>query len=113
MSFKYRSNAIAKGRILWDGSPKAGKPLYLNGGKETHTEMGVNSTRSRTLESATSTTSECPRGARMALKDCSDNEAVRSRGQDLVSTINMIFFVYLDHRFALRIIFLKLCVSVI
>ena len=36
--------------------------------------------------SATRTTSECPRGARMALKDYSDNEAVRSRGQDLVST---------------------------
>ena len=29
---------------------------------------------------------ECARGARMALKDYSDNEAVRSRGQDLVST---------------------------
>ena len=30
--------------------------------------------------------SECPRGAWMALKDYSDNEAVRSTGQDLVST---------------------------
>ena len=28
-----------------------------------------------------------PRGARMALTDCSGNEAVRSRGQDLVSTL--------------------------
>ena len=36
---------------------------------------------------------ECPRGARMALKDYSDNEAVRSRGQDLVSTPFSLFFV--------------------
>ena len=33
---------------------------------------------------------ECPRGARMALKDYSDNEAVRSRGQDLVSTVTSV-----------------------
>ena len=33
---------------------------------------------------------ECPRGARMALKDYGDNEAVRSRGQDLVSTYTVI-----------------------
>ena len=32
--------------------------------------------------------SECPRGARKALKDCSGNEAVRSRGEDLVSTLS-------------------------
>ena len=31
---------------------------------------------------ATNVISECPRGARMALKDYSDDEAVRSRGQD-------------------------------
>ena len=37
--------------------------------------------------SVTRTTSEYPRGARTALKDYSDNEAVRSRGQDLVSTV--------------------------
>ena len=36
--------------------------------------------------SVTRITSECPRGVRVALKDYSDNEAVRSRGQDLVST---------------------------
>ena len=42
--------------------------------------------------SATRITSECPRGARMALKDYSDNEAVRSRGQDLVSTFTLFVF---------------------
>ena len=31
-------------------------------------------------------TSECLRGARMALKDYGDNEAVLSRKQDLIST---------------------------
>ena len=36
--------------------------------------------------SATEVFSECPRGAMMALKDDSDNEAVRSRGEDLVPT---------------------------
>lgn len=35
--------------------------------------------------------SECPRGAGMALKDYSDNEAARSRGWDLVSALQVIF----------------------
>ena len=43
-----------------------------------HTE--VSRTRNRTLGGRQRrNTSEWPRGARMALKDCSDNEAVRSR----------------------------------
>ena len=36
--------------------------------------------------SAMRITSERPRGARMDLKDYCDNDPVRSRGQDLVST---------------------------
>ena len=43
--------------------------------------------------SATRITSEYPRGVRMALKDYSDNEAIRSRGQDLVST-DFVYFMW-------------------
>ena len=39
-------------------------------------------------------TSECPLGARIDLKDYSDNEAVRSRGQDLVSTL-VLFSIFI------------------
>ena len=39
-------------------------------------------------------TSECPLGARIDLKDYSDNEEVRSRGQDLVSTL-VLFSIFI------------------
>ena len=59
--------------------------LFVRGEVWRHTE--VSCTRNRNLGgSATRITPECPPGAKMALKDYSDNEAVRSRGQDLVST---------------------------
>ena len=60
---------------------------------------------------ATEVFSGCPPGARIALKDYSNKEAVRSRGYDLVSTYqclfnirtkggneNIIFFRYLNKR---------------
>ena len=70
---------------LWDGSPAAGKSLRQKGGVETH--QGGLYAKPHDRGSATMITSEFPREARMALKDYSDNEAVRSRGQDLVSTL--------------------------
>ena len=42
--------------------------------------------------SATRITSECPLGAKMALKDYSENEEVRSRGQDMKKKKKSIHF---------------------
>ena len=66
---------------MWDGSPS------LSDGRCGDTPRWV-VWRNRTLGagSATRIISECPRGARMAFKDYSDNEPVRSRGQGLLST---------------------------
>ena len=75
---------------MWDGSPAAGRSLRLRGGVETH--RGELYAEPHARGSATRITPECPRGARMALKGYSDNEAVRSRGQDLVSTLLFIFY---------------------
>ena len=78
---------------MWDGSPAARTSLPLRWMLWRHAEVG--SMRNRTLESQQQgNTSECPRGARMALKHYSDNEAVRSRGDGLVSTP-----IYLVHFF--------------
>ena len=71
-------------RQIWDGSPAAGKSLCQKGGVETH--RGGLYAEPHARGSPTRITSERPRGARMALKYYIDNETVRSRGQDLVST---------------------------
>ena len=84
-----------------------------------HTEVG--STRNHTLGGSTprKISEECPRGSRVALKDyrclssakrfvfmvtCSDysdNEAVRSRGQDLASTASVFFaLLFIKHHLA-------------
>ena len=65
-------------------SPAAGRSLCQKGCVETH--RGELYAEPHPQGSATGIISECPRGTRMALNDYSDNEAVRSRGQDLVST---------------------------
>ena len=70
---------------LWDGSPAAGKSLRQKGGVETH--QGGLYAKPHDRGSATMITSEFPREARMALKDYSDNEAVRTKRQDLVYTL--------------------------
>ena len=43
-------------------------------------------------------TSECPRGSRMALKDYSDNEAVRSRGYGtrMVSAVLQLYIFFVS-----------------
>ena len=70
---------------VWDGSPAAGRYLVVRWEVWRHTEVGC--TRNRTLGGQhRGYPQECPRGARITLKDYSDNEAVRSRGQGLVST---------------------------
>ena len=74
---------------MWDGSPAAGKSLREKGGVETH--RGELYAQPYARGSATRTTSERPRGARIDLKDYSNNEAVRSRGQDLVSASPPLF----------------------
>ena len=72
---------------MWDDSPAAGRSLYQMGGVETH-RGGLYGVTTLTLGGQQRKYSqEYPRGARMTLKDYSDKEAVRSRGQDLVSTL--------------------------
>ena len=62
---------------MWDGSPAASNYL-LRFGVETHRGRVV--WRGHTLGGQQrKVISECPGGARKAFKDCSDNEAVRSR----------------------------------
>ena len=73
-----------------DGSPAVVRYLRLIGGVETPTWVARVTALSR--GSATRLFSEYPRGPRMALKDYSDNKAVRSRGQDLVSTEECIYY---------------------
>ena len=59
--------------------------LCLKGGVETR-QGGLRAQPHAGGSAASRITSECPRGTRMVLKVCSDNEAVQSRGQDLEST---------------------------
>ena len=77
------TNPLQRNRHKWDGSSAAGKSPCQKGGVETH--RGVVRVTARSGVSNEDITSECPRGARMALKGHRDNEAVRSRGQDLRS----------------------------
>ena len=72
-----------------------------------HAEVGY--VRNRTLEGQRrGITPECPRGARTALKNYSDNEAVRCRGLGLVSTENVFLNLIFRCRFFVGLVGLVL-----
>ena len=88
----YINMLFCRRRQMWEGSPLAGTVSSAVGRYLCcrwvwrHTEVDCVAQAS-SLGSSRKMVSECPGGARMVFKDFSDNEAVRSRGQDLVSTL--------------------------